>query len=261
MKNSIKKIIEDSFDKNLRKNKESKASYTSNLLDKKFSDYIWNVMYIYLGDNNSYSFSGNGTNYFCIFKNYGIIIYALKEKNEEIERLEEDIKSISNEKSELKDKLNDSEIKIKNYEFIINEHKLKSEKFNIEKESLQKNLIEKEKEIIDLQNEKVELECEIFNLKDKIKEKKGKSTANKTFYTREQMLALNFESTDSKLRYAIPCLKKDLFVDVEKKLYDKFPQYKEKNYNFLCQGKTILRFKTVEENQLVSGIPIIIPII
>ena len=123
-----KKIIEDSFDKNLRKNKESKASYTSNLLDKKFSDYIWNVMYIYLGDNNSYSFSGNGTNYFCIFKNYGIIIYALKEKNEEIERLEEDIKSISNEKSELKDKLNDSEIKIKNYEFIINEHKLKSEK-------------------------------------------------------------------------------------------------------------------------------------
>ena len=247
MKNSIKKIIEDSFDKNLRKNKESKASYTSNLLDKKFSDYIWNVMYIYLGDNNSYSFSGNGTNYFCIFKNYGIIIYALKEKNEEIERLEEDIKSISNEKSELKDKLNDSEIKIKNYEFIINEHKLKSEKFNIEKESLQKNLIEKEKEI--------------FKLKDKIKEKKGKSAANKTFYTREQMLALNFESTDSKLRYAIPCLKKDLFVDVEKKLYDKFPQYKEKNYNFLCQGKTILRFKTVEENQLVSGIPIIIPII
>ena len=116
-------------------------------------------------------------------------------------------------------------------------------------------MIEKEKEIIDLQNEKVELECEIFNLKDKIKEKKGKSTANKTFYTREQMLALNFESTDSKLRYAIPCLKKDLFVDVEKKLY------KEKNYNFLCQGKTILRFKTVEENEQVSGIPIIMSII
>ena len=94
-----------------------------------------------------------------------------------------------------------------------------------------------------------------------MQQKKENNAFNKTFYTREQMIALNFESTDSRLRYAIPCLKKDLFVDVEKKLYDKFPQYKEKNNNFLVQGKTILRFKTVEENQLVSGIPIIIPII
>jgi glycosyltransferase involved in cell wall biosynthesis len=83
---------------------------------------------------------------------------------------------------------------------------------------------------------------------------------NKTFYTREQMIALNFESTDSKLHYAIPCLNKDLFVDVEKKLYDKFPEYKERNNIFLSQGKTVLRFKTVGENQLESGIPIIMQV-
>ena len=107
----------------------------------------------------------------------------------------------------------------------------------------------------------IEKEKEIYNLKKEMQQKKENNAFNKTFYTREQMIALNFESTDSRLRYAIPCLKKDLFVDVEKKLYDKFPQYKEKNNNFLVQGKTILRFKTVEENQLVSGIPIIMPII
>ena len=75
------------------------------------------------------------------------------------------------------------------------------------------------------------------------------------------MFALNFLSSDQKIHYAIPCLKKDLFVDVEKKLYEKFPKYKEKNYNFVFQGKVILRFKSVEENKLESGIPIIMPII
>ena len=107
----------------------------------------------------------------------------------------------------------------------------------------------------------IEKEKEIYNLKKEMQQKKENNAFNKTFYTREQMIALNFESTDSRLRYAIPCLKKDLFVDVEKKLYDKYPQYKEKNNNFLSQGKQILRFKTIEENHLLSGNPIIMPII
>ena len=53
---------------------------------------------------------------------------------------------------------------------------------------------------------------------------------------------------------------KDLFVDVEKKLYDKFPEYKERNNNFLSQGKIVLKFKTVGENRLESGIPIIMQV-
>ena len=72
------------------------------------------------------------------------------------------------------------------------------------------------------------------------------------------MLALNFISSDQKLHFALPCIKKDLFVDIEKKLYDKFPEYKETNNNFLVNARMILRFKTVEENKLDSGIPILI---
>ena len=182
-----------------------------------------------------------------IFSAFLKLINAHKIKGNEKEGLKEDIKSLSIEKSELKNKLNNFDRKIKQYELIIDDYKSKLEKKNIENESIKKNLIEKEKEI--------------YNLKNEMQQKKENNAFNKTFYTREQMIALNFESTDSRLRYAIPCLKKDLFVDVEKKLYDKFPQYKEKNNNFLVQGKTILRFKTVEENELVSGIPIIMPII
>ena len=132
------------------------------------------------------------------------------------------------------------------YESIIKEQKSKLEKKIIEKELLQKTIKEKEEEII--------------NLKNELQQKKENNSFNKTFYTREQMIALNFLSTDSKLHYAIPCLNKDLFVEVEKKLYDIFNEHKEKNNNFLTQGKVVLRFKTVGENKLVSGIPIIMQV-
>jgi len=88
----------------------------------------------------------------------------------------------------------------------------KLEKIIIEKELLQKTIKEKEDEI--------------NNLKNEIQLKKEDNPFNKSFYTRDDMIALNFLSTDSKLHYAIPCLNKDLFVDVEKKLYDKYPEYK-----------------------------------
>ena len=40
--------------------------------------------------------------------------------------------------------------------------------------------------------------------------------------------------------------KERFFVDIEKILYEKYPEYKEKNYNFVSQGKIVLRFKTIE---------------
>ena len=153
MKNSIKKIIEDSFDKKLRKPEETKSFYTKNKLNEIYSNYIWSVLFIYFDNINKYSFSGAGKNFFCIFKNYGIIINAHKIKGNEKEGLKEDIKSLSIEKSELKNKLNNFDRKIKQYELIIDDYKSKLEKKNIENESTKKNLIEKEKEIYNLKKE------------------------------------------------------------------------------------------------------------
>ena len=270
MKNGIKKIVEDSFDDKIKNSEESRAAYTCKKLNKLYPDYLWNVIYIHKGEHNSYSYNGNDSIFFCNYNKYGVIIYPSERKNsskkdlkesKDKERLKEEIKSLSKEQSDFKDKLNDSEKIIKNYKSIIDEQKSKLEKTILERESLQKIIEQKEEEIINLKNEKIKLKNEIIDLKNEIQQKKENNAFNKTFYTREQMIALNFESTDSRLRYAIPCLKKDLFVDVEKKLYDKYPQYKEKNNNFLSQGKQILRFKTIEENHLLSGNPIIMPII
>ena len=251
MKDTIKKIIEDSFNE-IKNSSGKKAVYINEELEKIYPDKRWNILSIGIGNHNSYSYNGYGNILFCHFKKRGFIICYINTKNNtkpnskelnEKEKLEENIKSLSNEKSSLKEKLSDSQITIKKYESIIKEQKSKLENIIIEKELLQKTIKEKEEEI--------------NNIKNGIQHKEENNSFNKTFYTRDQMIALNFLSTDSKLHYAIPCLDKDLFVDIEKKLYDKFPEYKEKNNNFLSQGKIVLRFKTVGENKLESGIPII----
>ena len=70
------------------------------------------------------------------------------------------------------------------------------------------------------------------------------------------MLCVNFISSDQKIHFSIPCLGNDLFVEVEKKLYEQFPEYTETNNYFLSQGKQILRFKTISQNNIGNGFPI-----
>ena len=230
MKDNIKKIIEDSFNENIKNSIESRSLYIRKQLKTIYPENRWNVISIHLNNDigDGFSYHGKGAIFFCYIKKRGFLIYP------------------TNEKSDLKDKLNDYEIKIKKYESIINEQKSKLEKIISEKELLEKAIKEKENEII--------------NLKNEIEKKKENNSFNKTYHSQEQMITLNFSSTDSKILYTIPCLNKDVFVDVEKKLYDKYPENKEKNINFLSQGKLVLRFKTVEENKLESGIPIVMQV-
>ena len=70
------------------------------------------------------------------------------------------------------------------------------------------------------------------------------------------MMSIIFISKDSKLHYSIPCIKSDIFAHIEEKLYKQFPQYKETNNNFIVNGTTVLRFKTIAENKLVNGLPV-----
>ena len=211
MKENIKKIIEDSFKDNIKNSQENRTSFIDKQLEKIYPEKKWMTISIRLSDFNGYSYHGKGALFICYYKKRLIIICSTHKNNNSIhdskefkEKLEEDIKSLSNEKSNLKDKLIEFEIKIKKYESIVSENESKLKKIIIEKELLQKTLKEKEEKIIYLINE--------------IQQKKENNSFNKTFYTRDEMIALNFLSTDSKLHYAIPCLNKDLFVDVEKKL-------------------------------------------
>ena len=66
-------------------------------------------------------------------------------------------------------------------------------------------------------------------------------------------MIVNFISTNQNIDCFIPCISSDTFVEVEKKLYMKYPGYRDTNNLFLCNGNSILRFKTIAENKIENG--------
>ena len=70
------------------------------------------------------------------------------------------------------------------------------------------------------------------------------------------ILVVNFISSDQNIHYAVSCLKNNTFAEIEEKLYRQYPQYRETNNNFIANGKLVLRFKTIAENKIGSGLPV-----
>ena len=70
----------------------------------------------------------------------------------------------------------------------------------------------------------------------------------------EQIIAIGFTSSDQTIQnFFRPCKDSDLFVRLEEKLYDEYPQYKDVETYFLVNGRKILRFKSIKENNLKNG--------
>ena len=70
------------------------------------------------------------------------------------------------------------------------------------------------------------------------------------------MMCVQFISSDQNVHYAVPCLKTNTFAEVEEKLYKQYPQYRETNNTFLANGMQVLRFKTIDENKIGNGLPV-----
>ena len=151
---------------------------------------------------------------------------------------------------------------------------------NNEKEEIikLKNDLIKANKIIEDQNKKIkELEYQLNNNKNEIYENKlrlknkeidelKKKLENLDLNTnmsdqlinRKQMISVYFTSMDQKINLAIPCIKTDIFAEIEEKLYKEYPEYRETNNYFLANGKQILRFKTIEDNKIGNGLPVIL---
>ena len=141
-----------------------------------------------------------------------------------------------------------------NYEIQINELKrqLKEEK---EKNQILINENIKLKNIIhqlniELNNIKGIKEKLQHNLtqKNKINEHYDLSSVNED----DKIIAVNFVSMvrNDIGHFNLICKKRDLFVRLEERLYENFPQYKEFDIYFLVDGRRIKRFKTMEQNNI-----------
>ena len=104
---------------------------------------------------------------------------------------------------------------------------------------------------------------EINNLKQIIIQKDKeinelKSKIPKRNVNMDDIIVINFLSTDQNIRCGISCLADDTFAEVEEKLYKKFDQFRDTNNVLLFGGNIILRFKKVKENNLHDGDTILI---
>ena len=67
------------------------------------------------------------------------------------------------------------------------------------------------------------------------------------------IIVINFISSDNEILFPIKCLKTDSLAEVEEKFYQKYEEFRETNNNLLAKGKVLLRFKTICENNIQDG--------
>ena len=107
-----------------------------------------------------------------------------------------------------------------------------------------------------MQNSIKSKDSEINELKYKLS--KINNINNNKKFNREDIKCVNFASMDQAIHYSIPCIASDTFAEVEELLYKQFPEYRETNNYFVANGKEILRFKTISENNIKNGFPIML---
>jgi len=190
-----------------------------------------------------------------LYNNSNIFVVKVKADeiyflNNELNRLKIIIENQNFTMNKLKEELNISKEIIKTKNKKINELE---NQLNLIKEESDYNLAEKISSIEFLQNQLKEKECKLLNLRENNLNSKGEKMVNES-----QIAVINFSSLDQKIHYATSCLNSSIFAEIEEKLYKIYPEYRETNNIFIANGKTILRFKTIAENGIGDGFPVIL---
>jgi len=120
-----------------------------------------------------------------------------------------------------------------------------------EKKTLIKNLKEEEK-TMSAKNEKIYDSEKIIKSTAITDIKRGSITELKEGEVIISVLFLSMGNQDIQ-NYSMPCKNTDLFVDLERKLYEDFPKFKNYETYFEVNTRRILRFKTIEENKIESN--------
>lgn len=69
----------------------------------------------------------------------------------------------------------------------------------------------------------------------------------------EKLMNITIKSGDQKIKYSLICKNTDKINDIEKMLYKKFPDFPKTENYFLCNGASIEKFKSLEENKIKDG--------
>ena len=159
-----------------------------------------------------------------------------KEKNlmNEVNKIKEELEKYKNENKKLKDDL------AKANKIIENLKKNQKENSNIK-------ILQDENK--NLKNQLYLKENEINQMKLQLKNNNKK----KPLYQLDDIMVINFISTDSSIHEGIKCVETDTFAEVEEKLYQIYDNFRDTNNMFTINGRAILRFRNLKENKIRDG--------
>ena len=205
-----------------------------------------------------------------------ILEEELNNYKRENKKLEEELNKYKRENKKLEEELNDYKLnQEKLIEELLSNNENDNNNFKDEIQSLKEentklnNELDKVNKIIaninyNIQDGNNNNFNEINYLKEIIKSKekeidflnlqlKNIQNNNKLLVDFENIIVINFVSTDNKINCGIKCLKTDIFAEVEEKLYQRYEEYRDTNNNFITKGKLVLRFKKISDNGINDG--------
>ena len=99
---------------------------------------------------------------------------------------------------------------------------------------------------MNLKNQLLQKDNEILKLKSQ-----NNNQQTKEKFDMDEIMIVYFQSQDQEINHvAIRCLQSDTFAEVEEKLYKKFENFRNTNNTPICNGRTVLRFKKLSENNI-----------
>ena len=66
----------------------------------------------------------------------------------------------------------------------------------------------------------------------------------------EEEISAIIKSSDQSIKFPFICKKSDKFKDLEQEIYEKYPDLKNKEHYYLCNGTIIDSEKTIEQNKI-----------
>ena len=156
----------------------------------------------------------------------------------------------NNNDNKLKNELSKANKTIEQQKLIINDLQNKLNNYNTIINNLNNNInnfrsIINQKDI-ELNNLRSQLNNNIINIQNNIPNN----------FSFNDIVSVNFISMDQYVHFSVGCIKNTIFAEVEEKLYKQYPQYRETNNTFIANGRTVLRFKTIAENNIGNGLPV-----
>ena len=155
---------------------------------------------------------------------------------------------------------------IQNINYYLNEiEKLKSENIKLNNENLLlKNENQKLKNDINIKNAEFnqyllkikELKIALNNKTDEINNLISRMQNNdqiSEYIKKDEMLVFQIKSINQMVDMSFACKKTDLFVRIEEKLYNEYPEYKDLNTYYTVGGRTIKRFRNMQENNIKNN--------